>query len=40
MLVKIAVVIPSYKVREHILDVIAAIGPEVDRIYIVGGGKN
>lgn len=35
MLVKIAVVIPSYKVREHILDVIAAIGPEVDRIYVV-----
>ena len=32
---KIAVVIPSYKVRDHILDVIACIGPEVDRIYVV-----
>jgi len=34
-LVKIAVVIPSYKVTKHILDVIAAIGEEVHRIYIV-----
>lgn len=32
---KIAVVIPSYRVRRHILDVIASIGPEVWRIYIV-----
>jgi len=32
---KIAVVIPSYKVRGHILDVIAGIGPEVWRIYVV-----
>lgn len=32
---KIAVVIPSYKVREHILGVIEAIGPEVSRIYVV-----
>jgi glycosyltransferase involved in cell wall biosynthesis len=32
---KIAVVIPSYKVRNHILNVISAIGPEVDRIYVV-----
>ncbi|SMG44788.1 glycosyltransferase family 2 protein [Paraburkholderia susongensis] len=31
----IAVVIPSYKVRAHILDVIVRIGPEVDRIYVV-----
>lgn len=31
----IAVVIPSYKVRNHILDVISRIGPEVDRIYLV-----
>lgn len=31
----IGVVIPSYKVRAHILDVIAAIGPEVSRIYVV-----
>lgn len=32
---KISVVIPSYKVTKHILDVIARIGPEVDRIYVV-----
>lgn len=31
----IAVVIPCYKVRDHILDVLAAIGPEVARIYVV-----
>ncbi|WP_250507447.1 glycosyltransferase family 2 protein [Caballeronia sp. GAFFF3] len=33
--VSIAVVIPSYKVRDHILGVLAAIGPEVDQIYVV-----
>lgn len=32
---KIAVVIPSYKVREHILGVIAGIGADVTRIYVV-----
>jgi dolichol-phosphate mannosyltransferase len=32
---KIAVVIPSYKVRNHILGVITRIGPEVARIYVV-----
>jgi glycosyltransferase involved in cell wall biosynthesis len=32
---KIAVVIPSYKVRNHILGVLAKIGPEVDKIYVV-----
>lgn len=32
---KIAVLIPSYKVIAHILGVIAEIGPEVDRIYVV-----
>lgn len=32
---KIAVLIPCYKVREHILGVIAAIGPEVDTIYVI-----
>lgn len=32
---KIAVVIPSFKVRNQILDVISNIGPEVDRIYVV-----
>lgn len=31
----VAVVIPSYRVTRHILGVIAAIGPEVDRIYVV-----
>ena len=43
---RIAVVIPSYRVVRHILDVIAAIGPEVWRIYVVddacpdGSGKH
>ncbi len=32
---KIAVVIPSFKVTHHILDVISAIGPEVMRIYVI-----
>jgi dolichol-phosphate mannosyltransferase len=32
---KIAVVIPSYKVRNHILSVITQIGPEVSRIYVI-----
>lgn len=32
---KISVVIPSYKVRNHILDVIGLVGPEVSRIYVV-----
>jgi dolichol-phosphate mannosyltransferase len=31
----IAVVIPSYRVKPHILGVIAGIGPEVSRIYVV-----
>lgn len=31
----IAVVIPSYRVTRHILNVIAGIGPEVARIYVV-----
>lgn len=31
----IAVVIPSYRVKPHILGVIAGIGPEVDRIYVI-----
>ena len=30
----VAVVIPGYKVTRHILGVLAAIGPEVDRIYV------
>jgi len=32
---QVAVVIPCYKVRRHILGVIDAIGPEVDAIYCV-----
>ena len=32
---KIAVVIPTYKARKHILGVINEIGPEVARIYVV-----
>lgn len=31
----IAVVIPSFKVRDHILSVISRIGPSVSRIYVV-----
>ncbi len=31
----IAVVIPSYRVRDHVLSVLAAIGPEVNRVYVV-----
>lgn len=43
---RIAVVIPSYRVTAHIAGVIAAIGPEVWRIYVVddacpdGSGKH
>lgn len=32
---KVAVVIPSYKVKEHILGVLNAVGPEVHRIYVI-----
>lgn len=32
---KIAVVIPTYKAQNHILDVINAIGSEVEKIYVV-----
>lgn len=32
---RVAVVIPSYKVTGHVLDVIARMGPEVERIYAV-----
>ncbi len=32
---RIAAVIPCYRERNHILDVITAIGPEVGRIYVV-----
>ena len=32
---RVAVVIPSYKVKRHILDVIKSIGPEIEKIYVV-----
>jgi dolichol-phosphate mannosyltransferase len=32
---RLAVVIPCYKVRDHVLDVIARIGPEVEMIFAV-----
>lgn len=32
---RVAVVIPSYRVTAHIVDVIAAIGPQVWRIYVI-----
>ncbi len=32
---RLAVVIPCYRVRDRILDLLAGIGPEVDRIYCV-----
>ena len=32
---RIAVAIPCYKVTQHVLGVIAAIGPEVETIYAV-----
>ena len=32
---KIAVIIPAFKVRDHILSVLASMGPEVCRIYVV-----
>lgn len=31
----VAVVIPSYRVKRHLLDLLARIGPEVDLIYVV-----
>lgn len=35
LVIKIAVIIPCYKVHNHILEVISLIGPEVSRIYVV-----
>lgn len=32
---KVAVVIPSYRVKQHVLDVIAQIPPSVSRVYVV-----
>lgn len=31
----LAVVVPSYKVKKHILNVVTGIGKEVDRVYVV-----
>ena len=33
--IAIAVVIPTYRVREHICDVISRVGPEVTSIYVI-----
>jgi dolichol-phosphate mannosyltransferase len=35
IIVRLAVVIPSYRVTSHILDVLAGIGPEVERVYVI-----
>ena len=32
---KIAVVIPCYREKGHILDVLAGIGPEISAIYVI-----
>ena len=32
---RVGVVVPAYKVRDHILEVLAAIGPEVNAIFVV-----
>src|SRR5690349_2824830 len=32
---RIAVIVPCYRVKAQILDVIARIGPEVEKIYVV-----
>ncbi|WP_421696185.1 glycosyltransferase family 2 protein [Aestuariivirga sp.] len=32
---RLAVIIPTYKARSHVLNVISDIGPEADRIYVV-----
>ena len=32
---KIAVVIPCYRVRDHVLDVLAGVPPEVEAIWVV-----
>jgi dolichol-phosphate mannosyltransferase len=32
---RVGVVIPSYRVTRHVLSVLSAIGPEVDRVYVV-----
>lgn len=32
---RLGVVIPCYRVRDHVVDVIARIGPEIERIYVI-----
>lgn len=32
---QVAVVIPSYRVKAHVLRVIAQLGPEVTHVYVV-----
>ena len=32
---KIAVVVPSYRVTDHIQEVLSRIGPEVEQIFVV-----
>lgn len=33
--IKLAVIIPAYKIIEHIVELVEKIGPEIDKIYIV-----
>ena len=35
---RVAIIIPCYKVKRHVLDVVKAVGPEVERIYVVDDG--
>ena len=45
MLASVAVVIPCYRVKSHILGVLSRIGPEVSRVFVIddacpeGSGK-
>ena len=32
---KVAVIVPCYRVRKHILNLLSEIGPEVSKIYLV-----
>jgi dolichol-phosphate mannosyltransferase len=32
---RIAAIVPCFRVKDHVLDVVACIGPECDRIYVV-----
>ena len=35
---RLAVIIPAYKTRSHVMKVISEIGPEADRIYVIDDG--